>query len=70
MKLLVTCGFHLTCPKGNASSGMDVGEHRGCTYLKLLREKVRGCVIFRIDEEIKDVAFTASLHKIDCCYVV
>ncbi|KAL4287825.1 hypothetical protein AHAS_Ahas19G0224900 [Arachis hypogaea] len=69
--------------EGNASSGMGVAEHSVSTFLELQRKKVHRYVIFKIDENKKEVVvektggpaesyddFTASLPENDCRYAV
>ncbi|KAJ6817110.1 actin-depolymerizing factor [Iris pallida] len=67
----------------NASSGMGVADHSKSTFLELKRKKVHRYVIFKIDENKKEVVvektgnpgesyddFTASLPENDCRYAV
>ncbi|KAL4284218.1 hypothetical protein GQ457_16G029850 [Hibiscus cannabinus] len=67
----------------NASSAMGVDEHSKSTFLELQRKKVFRYVIFKIDENRKEVVvektggpsesyddFTDSLPEADCRYAV
>lgn len=69
--------------QGNASSGMGVAEQCKSTFLELQRKKVFRYVIFKIDENKKEVVvektggpaesfddFSASLPENDCRYAV
>ncbi|GMH19934.1 hypothetical protein Nepgr_021775 [Nepenthes gracilis] len=68
---------------GSAFSGMGVAEHSKIIYMELQRKKVHRYVIFKIDEQKKEVVvektggpaesydeFTASLPENDCRYAV
>ncbi|KAL3626428.1 hypothetical protein CASFOL_029977 [Castilleja foliolosa] len=67
----------------NASSGMGVADHSKNTYMELQRKKVYRYVIFKIDENKKEIVvektggpaesyqdFAASLPENDCRYAV